>query len=138
MENDRNFLLEKFRGHEIWLRRLAYLVALGILIIACFYVLYPKAIYGLYGRDIPPKWSSDFTSMTFAQINQALGHPQDDASAKGFQNWVEFHWWGQKILKMTADDFYKPGARPEGIYYIVYVDGWYHPAFQKKLNDGSP
>jgi hypothetical protein len=113
------------------------LIRFGVLVLilsAAIYLLYPKGVLELYGRDIPPAWSSDLGEMSFKEINERIGPPQDDVSAKGYQNWLENHWWGFKMLKVISNDCCKPTARPDTVVYIVYVHGWYDPVYREIIS----
>lgn len=76
-------------------------------------------------------WSSNLGEMNFKEIYQRLGPPQEDVSAKDYQNWVEHHWWGVKMLKIIARDCCEATAKPKTIVYIVYVSGSYNPKYRK-------
>lgn len=107
---------------------------LGLFLSAAIYFLYPRGIFELYGRNMPPMWSSDLGNMNFKEIYEKLGPPQEDVSAKDYQNWLEYHWWGVKMLKIISSDCCKPTAKPNTVVYIVYVNGWYDPAYRKVIS----
>jgi hypothetical protein len=112
---------------------LALVVGVAAACLTAVYLLYPRAIAELYGKDMPQAWAPELGDMTFSQIYQRLGAPQEDASAKDFQRWVEVHWWGRKLLMVAAADCCKPTNKPHAVVYIVLVDGWYAPAYQRTL-----
>lgn len=97
------------------------------------YFLYMRAIIELARKDVPSDWSSKLGEMNFDEIYKKIGRPQDDASAKQYQNWIEYHWWGIKMLKIAASDCCKPTTRPYGIYYIVYAKGKYAPVYHETI-----
>lgn len=112
---------------------LVYFIGFGIFLSVAIYFFYPRVISEFYGKEIPPEWSSDLGGMNFAQIYQKLGPPQEDVSAKDYQNWLEHHWWGVKILKVISNDCCKSTLKPKAVVYIVHVNGWYEPAFQETI-----
>jgi hypothetical protein len=103
----------------------------SLLLSVATYFLFPKVIYEIYGKEVPQKWSMDLVDMDFAQIYQKLGPPQEDVSSKDYQNWLESYWWGVKMLKITSFNCCRSNAQPDAVIYIVYVNGWYDPAYQK-------
>lgn len=98
-----------------------------------FSEVYRKAIVIVYGRQIPEAWALDFANMNFAEIYQEIGLPQENLSAKGYQNWLIKHWWGWQILRMDLQNCCPLTSRPSAIYYIVYVNYWYEPAYIKTI-----
>jgi hypothetical protein len=114
----------------IVLKELVRFGGLGLLLSAAIYFLYPRAIFELYG-DIPPRWSSDLGNMNFEEIYKKLGPPQEDVAAKDYQNWLEPHWWGVKVLTIVSSDCCKSTEKPTTVMYVVYVNGWYDPAYRK-------
>ncbi|MFI3155321.1 MAG: hypothetical protein QX199_04105 [Methylococcaceae bacterium] len=92
---------------------------------------YKKAIVIAYGQQIPEAWASDFADMNFAEIYQKIGPPQENLSAKGYQNWLIKQWWGWQMLRVDLQDCCPLKSKPTGIYYIVYVNYWYKPAYIK-------
>lgn len=108
-----------------------------LLLSVAIFFLYPKSIVVLYGENIPPKWSPDLGSMNFKEIYEKLGPPQEAASAKDYQNWLEYHWWGVKVLKIISSDCCKPNAKPHVVIYVVCVNGWYDPAYQQVISKSA-
>jgi hypothetical protein len=115
------------------MKSLALAVGVSAICLAVTYLFYPRIVFELYGKDMPQAWASDLGGMSFSQMYQKLGAPQEDASAKDYQQWVEVHWWGKKILKVISVDCCKPASKPSVVIYVVYVDGWYQPVYQKTL-----
>jgi hypothetical protein len=105
----------------------------GTVFMAISYLLYLVAILELAGKDMPPNWSAKLGELHFYEIYEKIGPPQDDASAKQYQNWIEYHWWGTKMLKISASQCCKPSAQPSEIYYIVYAKGKYAPIHSEIL-----
>lgn len=97
------------------------------------YFIYPWTILLLYGKDIPTEWSSNIGEMSFQQIYDELGSPDESATAKDYQSWVERKWWGVKLLKVIASDCCKTSNKPDEVIYIVYVNGRYAPIYQETL-----
>jgi hypothetical protein len=64
------------------------------------------------------------------EIHRTLGEPTGDASAKQFQEWIEPHWWGMKVLTVTATDIQKQSTYPAAIDYRVYVNGKYSAVYR--------
>ncbi|MBF0526411.1 MAG: hypothetical protein HQK56_15105 [Deltaproteobacteria bacterium] len=114
-------------------KRLFYLIGFGLIVWLAVYYLYPKVIFEIYGKDIPPRWTSDLGGMNLGQIRKKLGSPHEDLSAKGYQNWLEYHSWGRKKLMVGCADVCKSNEKPLAVIYIVYVNGWYNPAYQKVI-----
>jgi len=115
-------------------RSLLLLVSLSAIGLITTYFLYPQVILELYGKEMPEKWASNFGGMSFSQIYQRLGPPQEDASAKDYQQWVESHWWGIKLLKVISVDCCQSASKPSIVMYLVYVNGWYDPVYRKTLS----
>lgn len=105
----------------------------GVIFAATSYFSYLFAIAELGTRELPLNWSSDLGAMTFQAIHRKIGPPQDDAPAKQYQNWVEYHWWGTKMLRILSADCCKPSARPSEISYVVYAKGRYRPVHYEIL-----
>jgi len=79
-------------------RKKAASVLVLLVILSLFYLtIIPRA----GDQSIPPHWSPELGQMTFAEIYQKIGLPQEDVSAKQYQNWRELHWWGSKVLKLV-------------------------------------
>ncbi|MBF0474975.1 MAG: hypothetical protein HQK59_03925 [Deltaproteobacteria bacterium] len=114
-------------------KRLFYLIGFGLIVWLAVYYLYPKIIFEIYGKDIPPRWTLDLIDMNFAQIYEKLGPPHKDVSDKGHQNWFEYHSWGRKELMVVCTDICESNEKPHGVIYMVYIDGWYKPAYAKVL-----
>ena len=55
---------------------------------------YEQAIVVIYGRHLPKAWAIDLSNLTLGEIYQQIGPPQENLAAKGYQNWVVYHWWG--------------------------------------------
>ncbi len=119
------------------MKRLMFILGLGVFFLTATYFLYPRIIAELYGKTIPLQWSLNFGGMTFSQIYQKLGSPQEDASAKDYQQWVELHWWGAKTLKLISADCCKPNSQPSAVIYVVYVNGWYDPVHRKTITNSG-
>lgn len=101
-------------------------IAVVCVIIAFF--SYPFAIAELAVKNMPPKWSPKLGEMNFGEIHKEIGPPQFNMSAKDYQDWVEYHWWGVEVLKIMSFDCCAKNARPSDIQYIVYVKGRDKPA----------
>jgi hypothetical protein len=96
--------------------------------------LYPRVIVEIYGRHVPEKWSPDFANMSFGQIYERIGPPQEDVSGKDYQNWLIYQWWGWKQLKLISPHCCPPSSKPTSIVYIVHIYGWYNPVYSKKIS----
>jgi hypothetical protein len=112
----------------------AFIIAtVSIAISVVFSFAYKRAIVVVYGQQIPVAWASDFADMNFGEIYQKIGPPQEDVSAKEYQNWLVYQWWGWQMLTVTSNDCCKLTSKPTNIYYTVHVNGWYKPAYIKKI-----
>ena len=94
---------------------------------------YEQAIVVIYGRHLPKAWAIDLSNLTFGEIYQQIGPPQENLAAKGYQSWVVYHWWGRQVLEMGLQDCCPSTARPTGIDYWVYVNNWYNQAYSKEI-----
>ena len=94
---------------------------------------YEQAIVVIYGRHLPKAWAIDLSNLTFGEIYQKIGPPQEDVSGKDYQSWLIYHWWGRQVLTMVRGDCCPPTARPSGIYYMAYVNNWYNQAYFKEI-----
>jgi hypothetical protein len=97
------------------------------------YVMYPWAICWIYGKDVPAAWTSELGEMNFEKIYERLGPPQEFATAKDYQIWLERHWWGVKVLKVIASGCCQHFQKPDEVIYIVYVKGRYEPIYQNVI-----
>jgi len=112
----------------------AFIIAVCVAtLLMVFPLVYRKVIVVMYGQQIPKAWSSNFADMNFGEIYQKIGLPQEDVSAKGYQNWLSYKWWGWQMLKMDLQDCCPLTSEPTGIYYIVHVNFWYDPAYTKTI-----
>lgn len=127
-------MLNKLLRSGVLLRSIGISLILAVLI----YFFYPRLIFEIYGKDVPQLWTSDLSRMDFAQIHQKLGPPQEDLSVKGYQIWLEKHWWGAKILEVMSGSLCKPTEKPHIIVFSVYVKGWYNPAHQQIIFQAPP
>lgn len=105
-----------------FLRRFGWAVVVAVG--ACLLIAY--AFIAFAARPLPDRWSSSLGTATYAQIHAKLGAPQVDMSAKGYQQWVEYHPWGRKVLQVASLDCH-PARKPDTILYTVYVQGRYRP-----------
>ena len=72
---------------------------------------------------------------TIRELHQLLGPPQDDASAKQFQNWIVLGSdGGKKMLKILCPIRCDPTETPADIYYFVYETGTQKPVLVKRLS----
>lgn len=108
-------------------------IAFILILLTVFSEAYKKTIITAYGQQVPEIWTSDFADMTFGEIYQEIGQPQEDVSAKEYQNWLIRYWWGWKMLKMISNNCCPLTSKPTDIYYIVHVNGWYKPVYFKKI-----
>jgi hypothetical protein len=113
--------------------RMILLCGVGIIFAAACYFTYLFAISELARKALPPNWSPELGELTFQEIHTKIGPPQDDASAKQYQNWIGYHWWGTKMLRIISADCCKPSARPSQISYVVYAKGRYTPIYYEML-----
>jgi len=115
------------------MKRSIRIAVFGIALWVMVYYLYPMAIIELYGKHIPSKWSQNFAGMNLGEIYQKVGLPQEEASAKDFQEWVDYQWWGVRTLKIITPNCCAPTSKPDEIIYLVYVNGWYNPVYRKTI-----
>jgi hypothetical protein len=113
--------------------RMIVFSAVGIIFAATAYFSYLFAIAEHARKNLPRHWSSELGELTFEDIYAKIGRPQDDAAAKQYQNWIEYHWWGTKMLRIISGDCCKPSARPSQISYVVYANGRYVPVHYETL-----
>jgi hypothetical protein len=119
------------------LYRVIRLAAINVFFLLAGYFVCLQAFIELTAKKIPPQWSSTLGELTLDQISRKIGPPREDASAKQFQNWIEYHWWGIKMLKVVSRD-YRPTARPSQISYIVFLKGKYAPIYQQTVVLSAP
>ena len=96
---------------------------------------YPFLIYQIYGNNLPEGWSANLAEMSLGEIQNRLGPPQEEASAKDFQNWIIRHWWGSQVLKVITRHCCTPEEKPVAIIYMVYVLGRYEPVQRSVLKN---
>ena len=94
---------------------------------------YEQAIVVIYGRHLPKAWAIDLSNLTLGEIYQQIGPPQENLAAKGYQNWVVYHWWGRQVLRMGLEDYGPLTSRPTDIDYMAYVNNWYNQAYIKNI-----
>lgn len=44
----------------------------------------------------------NYDSVDVGKMEKAIRSPQENVAAKDYQNWLEFHWWGVKQLKLLS------------------------------------
>jgi len=86
----------------------------------------------IYRNDLPSGWSDKLMGMTLGEIQERIGPPDEEASAKGFQNWIVRRWWGFQLLKVGSMSC-QSEERPISIWYYVYVNERYNPVVMKQL-----
>lgn len=101
-----------------------------LLLLICFY---PKLIIFVYGKNIPEEWSSYLYNMSFKEIHEKIGLPQEDVSSKDYQSWLIYEWWGWRKLVIGMPYCCPPSSKPTSIFYTVHVYGRYNPAYIKKI-----
>ena len=117
--------------------RLRKKAALLLVLLAILSLFYLAIILRAGDQNIPPQWSAELGQMTFAEIYQKIGFPQEDVCAKQYQNWRELHWWGSTVLKISAANSCRLDAKPDEIYYRIYIKGKYAPVFKKTLFESN-
>jgi hypothetical protein len=65
--------------------------AIAVFCLLSGYFLCLQAFIELTAKKIPTQWSTALGELTLDQISMKIGPPQEDASVKQFQNWVEYH-----------------------------------------------
>ena len=117
------------------MRRLILIGGGALVALALLVLVYPAVIGLTYGNHLPGGWSPELTEMTLGEIQARLGPPQEEASAKDFQNWVVPHWWGRQILKVISQRCCQPEEKPFAFVYLVYVYGRYDPVVVRTLGE---
>lgn len=118
------------------MRRLGAIAGGALAVLALVAMIYPAVIGLIYRNDLPHGWSDELAGMTFGEIHQKIGLPHEDASEKGWVNWVIPHWWGVQVLKILAEPCCKAADLPGDIVYLVYVESRYNPVVSKYLKKG--
>lgn len=98
-------------------------ISWGIGIATIAFLTYPVTIAQTVGKDLPSGWSPKLGKLTFSAIYKEIGPPELDMSAKEYQGWAEYHWWGVKMLKIASHNCCVSQAHPSHIQYLVYVKG---------------
>lgn len=105
------------------LSRTATMIGIAVVCVIIVFFSYPFAIAEFAGKNMPAGWEPELGEMNLGQIHKEIGPPAFSMSAKEYQDWVKYHWWGVEILKIMAVDCCGQNARPSDIQYIVYVKG---------------
>jgi hypothetical protein len=116
------------------MRRIGLIGVGAFAILALLALIYPAVIGLIYRNDLPSEWSGKLMGMTLGEIQERIGPPDEEASAKGFQNRIVRHWWGIQLLKVGSMSC-QPEERPISIWYYVYVNGRYNPVVMKDMRE---
>ena len=83
----------------------------------------------------PVEWSAALGGKTIRELHLLLGPPQEDGSAKQFQNWVlQDSSGGQKILKVLCPNRSAPDETPAEVYYFACEQGSHKPVLVRRLS----
>ena len=84
----------------------------------------------------PASWNETLLSLTHDDIVRRLGQPQDDASAKDWQSWIQPTWWGTLELRLAFSGCCEPSTRPTAGHVIAHLKGRYRPIDAWQLKEG--
>lgn len=70
-------------------------------------------------QALPKTWDLNYQSQSIGSIKDKLGSPKDDASAKGFLNWVDQREKYDRILKLLCSSTCANEEVPSEVIYIV-------------------
>ena len=85
-------------------------------------------------KEIPAEWKIAFKGKSIAQIDQILGPPTDNASAKQFQDRVKKIPDGFKVLKVICPDRCDSAEVPSAVWFLTFEEGVYKPVYQVRLD----
>ena len=105
----------------------------AISMVCAIYFGYPKIIVEMYGKEIPEKWRMNYSDMSIGDIEKVIGSPQDVMSAKDYQVWWDYQWWGYKELTLMASNCCQSNVKPNYMEYAVHVNGWYGHAYAETI-----
>lgn len=86
-----------------------------------------------FDKNIPIEWDVDFENQSIEAIFLRLGDPKDNASAKGFFNWIKYDKNYFKMLKIICSRQCDPNEKPSLVLFYVYKNGSSTPVYSKKI-----
>jgi hypothetical protein len=83
--------------------------------------------------ELPKEWAGDIKGKSIGEIKLLLGEPTEDASAKGYFNWIQPSNSGRRVLKLLCSAECKSDEKPASILFLVYRDASSSQIYSREL-----
>jgi hypothetical protein len=83
--------------------------------------------------ELPKEWAVDIRGKSIGEIKALLGEPAEDASAKGYFNWIQRTNPGRRVFKLLCSAECKPDEKPASVLFLVYRDGSINSIYSREL-----